>query len=277
MTVDDLQNFWGSRDKALVRQKTLMMFCAGVILGVIAPYNTDSISALIGRFMYWVGNIMFASIVSGIVARWIFPIMSRRQLSAAFSFLVYTAVLSAPTLLWVASWELLLKGLFVNPGGFTEEFVQQSLASLNYGFLGYLGFYARVWMITILLVGPISLIAEKLAKNPAEQNEPPAGSRFFQRLPVELGTDLLCLSMEDHYLRVYTSLGDTLILMRMSDAVAELEAHDGMQVHRSWWVAKAAIKKIVREPRKKSIILTNDVHVPISQRREKALKDTGFI
>ncbi|MEX0297947.1 MAG: LytTR family DNA-binding domain-containing protein [Kordiimonas sp.] len=277
VTIYELQNFWGSRDKALVRQKTIMMFCAGVILGVIAPYNTDSINALVGRFIYWVGNIMFASVVSGIVARWVFPPMLERQVSAIFAFFAYTAILSVPTLVWVASWELILKGLFVNPGGFTNEFIQQSLASLNYGVIGYFGFYARVWFITILLVGPISLIAEKLARQKKIPTKPIAESRFLKRVPNDLGSELLCLSMEDHYLRVYTSLGNTLILMRMSDAVAELEDYDGMQVHRSWWVAKAAIKEIVRAPRKKSIILTNDIEVPISQRREKVLKEAGFI
>ncbi|MEM9054360.1 MAG: hypothetical protein AAGB16_03460, partial [Pseudomonadota bacterium] len=46
---------------------------------------------------------------------------------------------------------------------------------------------------------------------------------FLERLPVKYRTaNLYAVSSEDHYLRVYTSLGEELILMRLADAVREL-------------------------------------------------------
>ncbi len=258
-------------------QKTALMALAGILLGMITPYTTSEIPVILGRFLYWVGNIVFASFVSGIVGRIVFPFLNMRKVHAVLAFFVFTAALSLPTLVWVASWELILKGMFMYPGGFTLEYVVSSLASLNYSLIGYLGFYAKVWLITLLIVGPVSLIGDKFKKPSSVSQVISPGQRFLDRLPPSLGTDILCLAMEDHYLRVHTSYGDALLLLRMADAVAELEGYPGVQVHRSWWVAKAAIDRVIRKPRKKTIVLTNGVHVPISQRREKALREANFI
>lgn len=277
MTISELENFWTSHDTTTVMQKTGLMAVAGILLGMITPYNTYEIPMITGRFLYWVGNIVFASLVSGMVGRLIFSILNKMEVHVVLAFLIFTAALSLPTLFWVASWELILKGIFMNPAGFTYEYVSNSLASLNYGLLGYLSFYLKVWLITLLIVGPVSLIGEKLNRGKKASEVAFPGRRFFDRLPAALGTDVLCLSMEDHYLRVYTSHGDTLLLLRMADAVAELEGYPGMQVHRSWWVAKSAIDRVIREPRKKTILLTNRIQVPISQRREKALREANFI
>ncbi|WP_269747113.1 LytTR family DNA-binding domain-containing protein [Elstera litoralis] len=38
---------------------------------------------------------------------------------------------------------------------------------------------------------------------------------------------MLCLEMEDHYLRAHTDQGNALILMRLRDAVAELRSVAG--------------------------------------------------
>jgi|GEM_PF-308316 len=70
-----------------------------------------------------------------------------------------------------------------------------------------------------------------VAAGPAPAPQP----AFLDRLPAHLGSDLLALEMEDHYVRVHTALGSELILLRMRDAIAELGGIEGAQVHRSWW------------------------------------------
>jgi DNA-binding LytR/AlgR family response regulator len=61
------------------------------------------------------------------------------------------------------------------------------------------------------------------------------------RIPAKLGTELLYIEVEDHYLRVHTPLGSDLLLFRLADAVAGLEPALGRQVHRSYWVARHAV------------------------------------
>ena len=55
-------------------------------------------------------------------------------------------------------------------------------------------------------------------------------------LPANLGTDVIYLKSEDHYIDVRTTVGQSLVKMRFSDAVADL-GDRGIQVHRSYWVA----------------------------------------
>ena len=61
----------------------------------------------------------------------------------------------------------------------------------------------------------------------------PAGGR-------EAAAELYAIESEDHYLRVHTSAGQELILMRLADAVRELAGVEGLQTHRSWWVARCS-------------------------------------
>ncbi len=70
----------------------------------------------------------------------------------------------------------------------------------------------------------------------------PVGAvRFAERLPAKLrGAVIYAVSAQDHYLRLHTSKGSDLFLMRVSDAIAELDGSEGAQTHRSWWVVREA-------------------------------------
>lgn len=96
---------------------------------------------------------------------------------------------------------------------------------------------------------------------------------FLDRIPDRLGRDLLALEMEDHYLRVHTAAGSDLILMRLRDAVAELAAIDGLQVHRSYWVAGAAVREVERTPDGRMVlVLRNGLRVPVSRSYAAAVR-----
>lgn len=65
---------------------------------------------------------------------------------------------------------------------------------------------------------------------------------LFLRTPEpELSGALVSVSVEDHYLDIVTEDGSNRILKRMADALAELEGHPGLQIHRSHWVSLDAI------------------------------------
>ncbi|WP_061921768.1 LytTR family DNA-binding domain-containing protein [Altererythrobacter epoxidivorans] len=102
-------------------------------------------------------------------------------------------------------------------------------------------------------------------------------AQFLERLPPALGSDLIALEMEDHYVRAHTPLGSELILMRMRDAVAELGGIEGMQVHRSWWVARGAVEDVEREGRNVRLVLGNGITAPVSRAKVAVLKDAGWI
>lgn len=146
---------------------------------------------------------------------------------------------------------------------------------------GFLGGYGQA----LVIGGPIMLLLWSMrrppspiaATAPAPPPEAPQPPRFLTRLPPHLGTDLLALEMEDHYVRAHTALGSTLILMRMRDAVAELDGIAGLQVHRSWWVARAALAEAVRDGREARLTLINGLAVPVSRTNLAAVRDAGWL
>lgn len=115
------------------------------------------------------------------------------------------------------------------------------------------------------------------SKMPPVQATPMTDQRFRDRLPLHLANaQLLALQSEDHYLRVHTADGETLILMRLTDAIAALAEVPGAQTHRSWWVARAAVIKSVRGEGKAILTLTGEIEAPVSRNYMRALNDAGW-
>ena len=113
---------------------------------------------------------------------------------------------------------------------------------------------------------PATRAPEIKAALPQDVPEPASSQptvRFLERLPPELGTNLLALEMEDHYVRAHTALGSDLVLMRLRDAMAELDGVEGEQVHRSWWVARHAVEDVRREGRNVRLILPSGLEAPV--------------
>jgi DNA-binding LytR/AlgR family response regulator len=126
-------------------------------------------------------------------------------------------------------------------------------------------------MMTLLafLVFP----ARRVSLQPAS----PSASLLAARLPVRMRTgEIWALEAEDHYLRVHTSLGSALILMRLSDAIAELGDLGGAQTHRSWWVAKAAVRDARRSGERAVLTLANGVEAPVSRKYAAGLRRAGW-
>jgi DNA-binding LytR/AlgR family response regulator len=83
--------------------------------------------------------------------------------------------------------------------------------------------------------------------------------------------------MEDHYVRVHTPLGSALVLMSLSQAIAGLKDIEGVQTHRSWWVARAAITGVIEDGRKLRLRLTDGLEAPVSRARVGALRQDGWL
>ncbi|MFN3583471.1 LytTR family DNA-binding domain-containing protein [Phenylobacterium sp.] len=112
----------------------------------------------------------------------------------------------------------------------------------------------------------------------AAQPDAPVPPRFLERLPLKLrGAEVWAVEAEDHYLRLHTSKGQDLILMRLADAVAELEGIEGLQVHRSWWVAREAIVDARRGDGRATLTLKDGAQVPVSRTYAGELRARGWI
>ena len=106
----------------------------------------------------------------------------------------------------------------------------------------------------------------------------PAPPKFLERLPLKLrGAEVWAVEAEDHYLRLHTSKGQDLVLLRLADAIAELQGIEGMQVHRSWWVARDAIADAKRGDGRATLTLKDGAEVPVSRTYAGLLRERGWI
>lgn len=110
------------------------------------------------------------------------------------------------------------------------------------------------------------------------ETKAPVTARIRSRLPVHLQQSVIwAIEAEDHYLRVHTDLGSDLILMRLSDAIAETEGLDGTQTHRSWWVASGAITRIERSDGRAMLHLQGGITAPVSRTYVRTLTASGWL
>lgn len=91
-----------------------------------------------------------------------------------------------------------------------------------------------------------------------------AHARFFERLPDEIGRELVYIKTEDHYLEVHTTTGSTRVLVRFGDAVGEL-GELGIQVHRCYWVAHRQMAELVTRGHRTLLRLADEREVPVSR------------
>ncbi|HSF11444.1 MAG TPA: LytTR family DNA-binding domain-containing protein [Erythrobacter sp.] len=119
----------------------------------------------------------------------------------------------------------------------------------------------------------VSIVAEPA---PAPLAPPPTNP-LLDQLPPELGSSIIALEMEDHYVRVHTALGSALVLMRLRDAMALIGDLEGMQVHRSWWVARGAVEDVLRDGRNIRLKLARDIEAPVARAKIADLKDARWI
>ena len=131
--------------------------------------------------------------------------------------------------------------------------------------------------ITYAIGSRRKMIIALAAVDPAPPRALMIDTRFRARLPLHLqAARLLALVSEDHYLRVYTDSGNAMILMRLSDAIAELDGEGGAQTHRSWWVARDAVIRAVRADGKAVLTLSDGTEAPVSRTYYRTLSGQGW-
>ncbi len=230
---------------------------AGVVLALIGALGTDDLS-LTRRLLYWTPLMMAGAAIGNFVARLVLFIPRAGANQWIFWALLSLAV-SIPVTALVAGYSAWTISTNV------------SLNSLPY-------LYGSVLVISAAMTGIMMLASQPgIVTHAPPEGAAPAQVRFLERLPPKLkGAVIYAVSSEDHYLRLHTSKGADLILMRLSDAIAELEGLEGAQTHRSWWVARDAVESARREGERVTLMLKGGVEAPVSRPNVKPLRDAGW-
>jgi hypothetical protein len=239
---------------------------AGLFLGVVGPFGTYESLYLGWRLLYWVCLMLCGTLF--------FPIayLFTRQLCAPRGL---SPLLYVPLGALVGALPMMIVVIGVTSAMFSE--------TMGFRFDNYL----RVVFVSLPMVALHHLFVE-WRKGPVaapapppplaiDMPTPPASPRLLRRLPGRLGTEILCLQMEDHYVRVHTRLGQEMILLRLRDAIAELDGLDGLLVHRSWWVARRAVAATSRDGKSLTLTLSNKLEVPVARDRLAEVKAAGWL
>ncbi len=228
---------------------------AGVFLALIGAFGTDAIPVA-PRLAYWTGLCLAGAVVGTGVAQFI----GREGRADVHPWRYGALTVIGITLPFTAVVWFVSEALFHGP---------PRPAALPM----YLG---PVFIVTVAMTALNFLVQRRPIETHAAPADAPA-PRFLDRLPAKLrGAELYAVEAEDHYLRLHTSRGQDLILMRLSDAVGELEGIEGAQTHRSWWVAKAAVEAARRGDGRATLRIKGDVEAPVSRAYAKALRQAGW-
>jgi hypothetical protein len=103
------------------------------------------------------------------------------------------------------------------------------------------------------------------------------GSDFFRNLSPSVGLRIIAVRAQEHYVKVYTEKGECTVHYRFRDAVQDLAAIPGLQVHRSYWVATDGISEVKKNGRKYYLTLVNGMRIPISTSYLGIAKQEGVI
>ncbi|MCR5873752.1 LytTR family transcriptional regulator [Phenylobacterium sp. J426] len=227
---------------------------SGLFLTIAGAFGTID-APLHVRFAYWMSLMLLGYGWGAFVARWFFRGGRRRTSSLWLDAALAALLMSIPFTGVVA----VASGLM-----FGARF---DLSAIPVLFISVLAVAIAITVINMLI----------RSRQAAKAAAAPAPPKFLERLPLKLrGAEVWAVEAEDHYLRLHTSKGQDLILMRLADAIAELDGIEGLQVHRSWWVARDAITDARRGDGRATLTLKG-AQVPVSRTYAGVLRERGWI
>ena len=237
----------------LVHPATVTALAGAAALLVLAgPFGTLETLGAAARTGYW-GAVVLATYATGAgLDIWLRPRLAGlgRGLRAA----VLTLATATAVTLVVMALNRVLLGSWPDTGG-----TGTALATI----------FAVAAIATLVL----QVSGGRDAEAATAKGPPP----LLDRLPLDKRGPLVALSVEDHYVRVRTTNGETLLLMRLSDAIRETSPVPGLQVHRSHWVATAAVTAARRDGDRAVLQMIAGGDIPVSRSHIPALRDAGLL
>ena len=236
-----------------------MIVATGLFMSLISPFGSGE-GPLWARIGYWIGLMSAGTLLANLVARVAVRMDLFERRPWLWALFVALAITPPQTIVvWAAT------GLTFGHG------LRPALL---------LGFTPPVLLITLAMLAITVLSHQVPAQTHAPGVAAPDGApavAFLARLPPRLrGAELHAVQAEDHYLRLHTSRGQDIILMRLADALTELEGMEGAQVHRSWWVARDAVVDAERGNGRASLTLKTGAVAPVSRTYARALREAGW-
>ncbi len=152
---------------------------------------------------------------------------------------------------------------------------------LNLWLIGREDFTSFGWFELSVLTFLIALATITLRQMIHEQNvqsSAPQRDRLLDRIEAPNGARIARISSDNHHVLLCMDDGSShRILMRLRDAVAEVDVEQGFCVHRSHWVALAQIEGVTFVNNREMVQLIGLDPVPVGPKYRHNLVDAGFL
>lgn len=264
-----MTSFVQAYQRALFQPVVPVIWGVMSIFGIVAgPFGTLQSISLGMRCIYWPVIIGLGVLVGAVLRVVVQDYMGlRRYATEAPALALFSALLLTPPFWW-------LTDLLASDRGAAPDVAAMAL----YVFVASMGVSTlrhafnpnsdlmRMWSEEeggAALAEAEEVDAKEEASPPSDPRE--SGPRLAARLPECDCGPIIRLQVRDHYVEVITCSGRASLLMRFADAVAEMEGVEGLQVHRSHWVARAAIRAIARRRGKVLLVMCDGSEVPVSR------------
>ncbi|EEB70665.1 sensory transduction protein LytT, putative [Ruegeria sp. R11] len=232
---------------------------AAVLLTAMAgPYYTLERLSFPERLVYWGATILMSAVLMTFLS-----IYAHRLTEAHSWNWIFVAVLAG------VAGILPVVGTIYLAEGIATGFAQ--------GWFNAAGFATLVVSVAPPLIA-VTLVVNALIEFQLREKEPdalqpvadrspeiPPLTMLQSKLPHHLGHDIVSVQAQDHYVEVTTPKGSAMVLMRLGDAVRDLEPLGGLQVHRSWWINLAHIMRTEKGTSGPELVLTSEQRIPVGR------------
>lgn len=227
---------------------------AGVVLGVLGPFGSFLNGDMALRIFSWTGNLLAGTVILGLIVPLVTQLALRFGLPRLSGVVAGVLIATAPAAVFSYAFGHWLWPYAIDRVRPIDWFTQALIIEVAMIVLWVLVMLARE-----ALQPPPALLGEVAASTP------------------DLGAPVLCLQMEDHYVRIHRASGSRLELMTLRDAMARYGAGAGLRVHRSWWVADAAVIAAEPDGRNWRLRLSNGLSVPVARASVAEVRARGWI
>lgn len=227
------------------------MLALGIILGISGPFDTFRVLPAFPRIAYWVAIVVVTFVAGSLTSTVVHRLLEKR--SKWLTLAVSTCAVGLVVTCVLELFNILAFGV-----------LHETWADL-----------ARQLGVVTLISGVIE--AGSLALRTDPQAEQAGVAPLLKRLPLDKRGALIAISAEDHYVRVTTGKGSELVLMRLSDAMNEVGGTDGLQIHRSHWVALDQISHVARSGDRGEVTLSDGSVRPVSRGFMPKVRAAGLL
>lgn len=236
----------------------VLLVAIGIFLALIAPYTTGKLPIL-PRLIYWIVCVVGGGAIGLKGER----LIGSRMPPGWRRLVVAAATMTPPVALLVLATGAAMGIQRINILSAANMLWQVFVISLP-----VLAVRSLVWREPVTIVETRTIV-----KTPVPMEE----VAFRQRLSSRRRTArLIAIEANDHYVRVHTDDGTELVTLRFADALIELAGAEGLQIHRSWWVANDAIETVRWRRGAGEARLVGNLHAPVSRNHAPTLKAAGW-